>query len=302
MPRPVRPATLLVLNLLACSAAAALAQSAPAAPPGRPAVERALTGHPQRDTILRLSRPVTLDLRDQRLQDVITFVQELTGADITPYYADDANPDGLDPDQLVTLSVTNASALTLIERLLEKAVPAFGQPGDNTWQLTESGSLEIGPKERLNQRRRVELYDINDLLFVIPDFTDAPDFDLNSVLQSGGGGGQSPFQDTGDDSAFEDIRPAEERAQDIIDLITSLIETEQWLDNGGDAASIRYFQGSLIVNAPDYVHRGINGYPWWPTRYTTAATVRDRRYVTLNTDAVASELDFATDEQVVDPD
>lgn len=288
-------------TLLASAAAALLAIATPAAhaqtAPRQVPLAAALTGNPKQDTIIRLSRPITVELRDQRLQDVLTFISELTEADITPYYADTNNPEGLDPDQLISLNARDMTALTLLERVLAQATPAFGSPDSNTWQMSDTGSLEIGPKDRLNRNRRVELYDINDLLFIYPDFNDAPDFDLNSVLQSGGGGGggQSPFQDNNDDSAFEDQRPPEERAQDIIDILITTVEIDQWTDNGGDAATIRYFQGALIVNAPDYIHRGINGYPWWPARHTTTRTTNTGRYVTLNTDTVSSRIDFADD-------
>ena len=285
--------TIAVIALAATGSTHALAQ--PATASGQIPLAAALTGNPKQDTIIRLSRPITVELRDQRLEDVITFIAELTEADITPYYADDNNPDGLDREQLISLNARDMTALTLLERVLTQATPAFGTPDNNTWQMSDAGSLEIGPKDRLNRARRVELYDINDLLFVYPDFTDAPDFDLNSVLQSGGGGGggQSPFQDNNDNSGFEPERTTEERAQDIIDILITTVEIDQWTDNGGDAATIRYFQGALIVNAPDYIHRGINGYQWWPARHTTTRTTNTGRSVTLNTDTVSSRINFA---------
>lgn len=71
----------LALAATLTAAAPALAQSAATQ---RTPLTRVLTGHPQRDTILRLSRPITVDLRDQRLEDVLTFIAELTEADLTP--------------------------------------------------------------------------------------------------------------------------------------------------------------------------------------------------------------------------
>ena len=40
------------------------------------------------------------------------------------------------------------------------------------------------------------------------------------------------------------------------------IEPDAWQVNGGDAASIRYYQGTLIVRAPDYIQRQLGGYPF----------------------------------------
>lgn len=238
----------------------------------------------KRETISRMLRPVSISFDGQRLEDVMSFVQQLTGADMEVMWLDDRNPDGLDKETLVTLTVKDVSALTLVEKVLAKAqTDSLG--GGNGWQMSDTGAIQIGPKPRLNVHRRVEIYDINDLLIEIPDFDNAPEFDLSQVLQSnqggGGGGGQSPFQNTESDD--EPLVPRSERADELKELITELVEFDQWVDNGGDAASIRYWQGSFIVNAPDYVHRQLGGYGWWPARRTSqAGATVERRWVTIN--------------------
>jgi hypothetical protein len=96
-------------------------------------------------------------------------------------------------------------------------------------------------------------------MFVIPDFPNVPALDIDSVLQQGGGGGgggQSPFeQNQEDDNRVRETD--EEAAQRIIDLITDDIEPDQWQDNGGDGASVRFYKGTLLIRAPDYIHRQI---------------------------------------------
>ena len=57
------------------------------------------------------------------------------------------------------------------------------------------------------------------------------------------------------------------------------------------ACSIRFWQGALLVNAPDYIHRGIGGYPYWPAEYTIARTVDSRRYVTMTIDTGIAEIE-----------
>lgn len=262
---------ILVAGLACCAPLGSLVPSAGAT---TTTVQPAAEGQAERDTMTLLLRPLTVELQGERLEDVIDYVVNVTGADIQAYWIDDTNVIGLDPDQPINLRVRNASALQVIERALEQSATAFGEPGSATWQFTEYGGFVIGPKESLNRHTRVEMYDINDLLFEIPEFAEAPTFDLNSVLQSsgggGGGGGRSPFQGGNQDDDRERI-PREELADEIIDIITSTVETEQWQDNGGDAATVRFFQGHLLVNAPDYVHRGLNGYRWWPKRLSQRA-------------------------------
>ena len=51
------------------------------------------------------------------------------------------------------------------------------------------------------------------------------------------------------------------RAQEVVELIVGAIEPNAWARNGGDWASIKYHDGALVVRAPDFIHRAINGYP-----------------------------------------
>lgn len=223
--------------------------------------------HPSRAVLLRLSRPLTVDLQDQRVEDVFGYIRETTGVALEVHYLSDTLDSGLDPDWRVTMRINGVPALTVIERLIDKANRETDPISRFEWQFADPGQFEIGPLEQLARRPIVELYDIQDMLFVIPNFDEAPDFDLSSVLQSGqGGGGQSPF--SGNSDADVDIPPIEERAQSVIDLVTTLIEPDEWAVNGGDSASVRYFQGSMVVSAPDYIHRKIAGYPFWPSRLT----------------------------------
>lgn len=254
------------------------------------------TGVPQMDTLIRMSRKITVDFTDRSLRDVMEFIQQYTGADLDIKWRTDRFPDGLDPEEVVTARANNVSTLSLLERILE-AVPAdFGN--DATWQMSDTGAMQIGPKSRLNQYRRIEIYDINDLLLELKDYTEVPELDLQSVLQSSrGGSGQSPFRDDQQENE-EDRLTREQRAEEIIDLIIELVQPEQWVENGGEGGSIRYYRGTLIVNAPDYMHRDINGYTFWPKSRTIAGKVDGIRYVGLTTDTGISTIDDIVNQPV----
>ena len=254
----------------------------------------------KRENLAKMMRQVNdVAFQDQRLEDVLTFIGEITTAEIEPLWLDDTNTTGLDKERLITLKApSKVSALKLLEMVLEKAQDdASLIGGGNGWQMTDWGSIECGPKERLASHMRMEIYPIDDMLFEIPDYPEAPEIDLQSVLQSsqGGSGGQSPFQDNQDDE--QDRRPKEERANDIADLIQQFVEPEQWLSGGGEA-TIRYFQGSLIVRAPDFVHRQIAGYPWWPASQTSAQVVNGRRYVSIGVDTGIATVDDLVNQPV----
>lgn len=260
-----------------------------------------VSSRPERDTLMKFSRPLTVEFKESRLEDVIKFMTEVTGADIEPMWVDDRNSTGLNKELLITFNAKGLNALKVMEKILQKASEK-GDFNENTWQMSESGAMQIGPKERLNVYKRLEIYDINDLLVELPRYDQAPEFDLQSVLQSsgsggGGGGSQSPFRDTQQNRNNQDTRSREERATGVVEIITSLIETEQWTDNGGTGGTIRYYQGSLMVNAPDYMHRQINGYPYWSAGQQVSM-VQGRRWVSLNVDTAASQLEGLANQPV----
>ncbi|MBK7405715.1 MAG: hypothetical protein IPJ41_14130 [Phycisphaerales bacterium] len=253
----------------------------------------------KRDNLSKMMREMPeVNFEDQRLEDVLQYIKEVTGADLEAVWADDKTPEGLDKDATITLTAKRVSALRLLEMVLEKAAADQGNySGGNGWQMTDWGSIECGPKELLARRTRLEVYPIQDMLWEIPNYTESPKIDLQSVLQSsqGGGGGQSPF--TQQNQQDVPRRSTEERAQDIIDIIEQLVEPESWLTGGG-TATIRYFQGNLLVKGPDYLHRELGGYPWWPSAQTSYGVVNGRRYVSLGVETGISTVDGLVNQPV----
>lgn len=248
------------------------------------------TGIPQKDTLIRMMRKLTVEFADQPLREVMEYIEETTGANLDVKWRTDRLPDGLDPEEVVTASAQNVSALHLLERVLEAYPAEFGDTP--TWQMTSSGEMQIGPRSVLNKYRRIEIYDISDMLLVIPDFTNAPELDLQAASQSGqGGGSQSPFRnETQGQDRYDDVPTKDERAQEVIDLLTDLVEPEEW-DVSGGTNTIRHYRGTLIVNAADYVHRGIVGYAYWPSEHTVAGKRDGVRYVGLSMDTGISTID-----------
>ena len=252
-----------------------------------------------RETLSRLQKRVTIEFDGQRLEDVVEFVETVSGADLEPLWINERRAVGLDPDAEVTLNAKDVSLLTLLEMIMSDVDRDLGFDA-SSWQFTRYGTFEFGPRERLNARKRIELYDIRDLLFAIPRFDQAPEFDLNAIFQAGGGqgggGGQSPFQNQNDNS---ETVPYQDRVDELINLITLLVETEQWEVNGGDAATIREWNGNLIIRAPDYVHRQLIGNGWWPSQNQRARRDADgNRYVSFTGAFEFADVEFDTDREV----
>ncbi len=283
-PRRLSARTLAIIAIaiaLPLTASSALAQHSQ--------TSRKVVVNPKRETLMRLSKPMTIDLEQQRLEDVIQFISDFSGASLDALWIDDNNATGMDPDLEITIKIQEGTVLDLIERVLDKSADDAGDPESFTWQLTSNGAFQMGPKDRLNRSKTTVIYDIHDLIIEIPDYDDAPNFNLQSVLQAsrgGGGGGQSPF--TGQ-SADRDYTDKADLGGNIIVLITTLVEPDEWVTNGGDGASVSYFQENLIVRAPDYIHRQLSGYSFWPRNLTQAGYTDGRRHVDVLPDPAARQ-------------
>ncbi len=211
---------------------------------------------PRVQTLRDMQKRVTVTLDGARLEDVMMFIEQAGNLQLDIAWVGADMPVGLDKDAVVTVNARNMTIQSLLEFALDRTGDEFSEA---TWQLTPDGILEVGPKEWLNSKRTVKLYDIQDLLFVIPNFTDVPELDLDAVLQQsgGGGGGRGVFRvDDPDDLEVDEAT----RAQEIMDIVTSTIDPEQWQINGGTGASVRFYRGSLLVSAPGYIHRQLGGY------------------------------------------
>lgn len=222
----------------------------------------------QAESLGRMMKTISVEYNQIPLESVMKNLVDVTGAPMDISWRDDRNPNGLDKEALINFKAENQTALSILERALGQA-QVDGTLGGNSWQLTEEGTIEVGTKEYLNRTRRLEIYDISDLLLVVRDYSDVPQFDLNASLQAassggGGGGGQSPFSGGNQNQNNQQGQSEQERADEVIRLITELIESDQWTANGGNAANIRYYKQQLLVTAPDYVHRQLAGYPFVP--------------------------------------
>lgn len=289
--------------ILTCLAGLCLSGVAPTAAQAQRAEQiiAPVSVRPEAATLLLLQKHIPASFTETRLEEVLRFIQDATGAEIEILWTDDKHPEGFNKDTPISIESKAIPALTLIERVIQKVATSEDLSGGATWQMSESGAIQIGPKSRLNKFKRVEVYSIEDLLVEVPDFTDAPDFNLQSVLQSGQGGSQSPFQDRGGgQEGRENRQTRDEKVQEVIDLIVKIVETDQWVDNGGEGATITPFRGQLIVEAPDYVHRGIDGYPYWGSG-PKAGRIGGGRWLGMSGRTSNSQVDRMTNIPISEP-
>lgn len=199
------------------------------------------------------SMPVDFD--DNAFEDVIAFIGQTTDIDIDVDWESLADI-GVDPDTPVDLSLKNVQVSVLLDRVLGKVSDPTLPAG---WAI-QDGILTIASDEVLRLNTILETYDIRDLIFVVPDFDNAPEFDLQSAVSAagggGGGGGQSPFSGGGQD--IDDV-PRDDRVQAIVDLIQANVDPDGWVAIGGDTSSITELNGNFIITTTPKNHRAIIG-------------------------------------------
>ncbi len=194
---------------------------------------------------------LSLSCDEQPVSQVLHQFQDDLNIDMFVFWKS-KDKDGIDKSTPITLKLTNQPAIVVLERIIEK----LNNTAPTAWQLRDS-MLEIGFKERITEGSAMELrtYDVMNLMFTIRDFDNAP------TMGTTGGGGVN-FGDPTDDP---NRLTKNEEAEQLINTITDFIESEQWKVHGGNC-TIRFYKGSLLVKAPDFVHRQLGGYPFAPLK------------------------------------
>lgn len=233
-------------------------------------------GEPMQFSESAVNRAVLATMQEKRIPvafsdhafgDVLQFYEQVSGLNMDIDW-ESLSMIGVDRESRVTLKLTNVTLETVLDRVLSKVSDPDIPAG---WAVND-GILTIASDEVLRRNTLLEIYDIRDLLIDIPDYTNAPQFDLNSAFQNsgggrgggggGGGGGRSPFTQTGGQGPGQQQgtrRTRQEMIDDIVDIITSNVDYEGWQENGGETGSIREFNGNLIITNTPRNHRAIIG-------------------------------------------
>jgi hypothetical protein len=149
-------------------------------------------------------------------------------------------------------------------RKLIKTILSAASPDDKLTYYVDDEIVVITTRELADQQLIVKVYPAADLIMEVPNFV-GPNVSLSNAGQtsggrSGSGGSQSMLSDNNSESNTqnEQGKTKVQREEDLVALIKDTVKPEIWRDNGG-TATIRYFNGHLIVNAPRSVHETVSG-------------------------------------------
>ncbi len=190
---------------------------------------------------------------DNTLEDVLDFVRTVANINMDVNW-ESLQDIGIERDTLVTLNLQPLPAKIVLDRVLEKVSPdSFSRAN---WAVND-GILVVASEEALRKNTFIEIYDIRDLLFQIPNYRDVPQLNLNSVIRQGqGGGGGGIFQQAQNEAG--DALTAAELMIQITDIIQTNVDFDGWQDNGGDTGRIQTLNDNLIITNTARNHREIS--------------------------------------------
>jgi len=209
------------------------------------------------------------------LKDCIDFLRDVTGANIQVNWKV-LEASGISQDTQINMhlrDVTLRKALTLL----------LSEAGGNTplsFELDE-GVIEITTTEIADKQVYTRIYPVEDLIVDVPDFNNPPNLDLQATstggsgggggggrgggggdrgggASGGGGGGSGGLFGSGSKAPTEKVLTRDERAEQLVEMIREIVRPEIWKENGGPA-SIRFWNGKLIVTAPRSIQEAIGG-------------------------------------------
>jgi Flp pilus assembly secretin CpaC/tetratricopeptide (TPR) repeat protein len=206
------------------------------------------------------SRKVTLNFPDTPFGEVINFLQDITGLNIT------VSPTVDTEDITVSLRLREIPLKDALKIVLEQTELAM------TFQ---NETLMITPPDEARGDYYLEIYDVQDLLSRISDFP-GDRIKVSSDGGGGGGGGGGGFSfDDEDEEEGTVLEPDQ-----LEEIITNAVGEDNW----DDPSSIEIHKGQIIINQTREMHAEIRRVLKNLRRNTGLFVQVETRFVNMNDD------------------
>ncbi len=199
----------------------------------------------------KMGKEIKVQFLDTPFERVIDFIRRESGVTIL---IDRRSTGGRE---------TGSVALEAEKMTLKEALDWACMVTDTDWDVIK-GVVVISTSTAIQRRQTVtKVYDIRGLVIQVPNFTGAPDFDLNSALSntsSGGSGGGVQFTGTlfSDDGTSGEQPTRTETIGELITLVQDTVGNQaDWAAYGGEISSVREITGNLIVRTTPANHKQI---------------------------------------------
>ena len=181
-------------------------------------------------------------LENSAFADVVDFLRDVSGANIFVNWRA-LEGVGIDRNAPVTARLRDVK----FDKVLRTVLDEVGGGTVRLGYTVDEGVITISTEEDLASNVVTRVYDIRDLILRVPDFDNAPDFQLQGSTTGGGGGGGNLFGGNLGQDEQTGQQTRDELVEAIISLIQDIVASDSWKDNGGSIGSIRELSGQLIV-------------------------------------------------------
>ena len=128
------------------------------------------------------SRLPELKFQGVTFGDALDFLRDVSGANITVNWKA-LEAAGITKDNPINLHLTGIGLRKALDMVLTEA-----SGGDTITYTVDQGVIEITSRELADHMMVTRVYPVDDLLMEIPDFNNAPSFDLQATQNSGSSG------------------------------------------------------------------------------------------------------------------
>jgi len=185
------------------------------------------------------------------LEDVIDYLRRLSGVNMHVNWGS-LELIGVDRDTSITLRVSGVSLRQVLDLVTDQLGPRLDKMNRVYW-VVDGGVVTIATGAALNQKMRTRVYNVTDILAIVPSF-EAPEWDLSQQGQTTGTGtgtsdrGRFGEGDTSSDEGDEeDLATQRQNAKDtLIGIIRDAIGEDMWLPVG--KGSVRIFGNNLVIS------------------------------------------------------
>jgi len=201
----------------------------------------------------------SVDFQDATFEEVLDWVRDQGALNVVVQWRALA-AEGISPDIMVTLKLENAT----VSDVLNEAMDQLSEVGSLRYRGV-GNTLKISTKSDFERKLEVRVYDVTDILVLIPNFYGSPEMDIQQ--QSSGSGQQSGSQQlfTGGRSSRDESEQRRTGLDESVpglgtirNLIEDTIEPDTW-DTYGGKSHISPFNRSLVIRAPIEIHEMIAG-------------------------------------------
>jgi general secretion pathway protein D len=176
------------------------------------------------------------------LEQVFTFLGDQMGVNLQVEW-ETLEASGVERNKEISIAMAQVSYRQILDQLLEQA----GGTDVKLAFTIDKNLLRISTKEKLDRIKFVNVYDVRDLLLTVPRFSGESQLDASQALNAGGGGGGGLFSGGTENTLEDDEGEGEGQLARLLDIIRNTVERDSWQESGGGDASLREFNGQLIV-------------------------------------------------------